>query len=77
MPVNLLFFGQIADVIGIHESTITNVSTSEELLLKLKQKYPAIESMKFSIAINKKMVHVDTELLDNDTIALLPPFSGG
>jgi molybdopterin converting factor small subunit len=33
--------------------------------------------MKFVVAVDKQIVHGDTELHDNTTVALLPPYAGG
>lgn len=77
MQVNIIIFGQIADITQTNSITVNNVKDTGELLDKLKADYPALNTAKFAIAVNKKMVKENTALYDNNTIALLPPFSGG
>ena len=77
MQVNILIFGQIADITGTNNLTLENVNNTEELLKELKINFPALHDSKFAIAVNKKIVKENTALYNNSTIALLPPFSGG
>lgn len=77
MQVNILIFGQIADITGTNNLTLENVNNTEELLKKLEIEYPVLSNYKFAIAVDKKIVKENTALQNNSTIALLPPFSGG
>lgn len=77
MQVNILIFGQIADITGTNNLTFENVNDTAELLKRLKNDYPALVDSRFAIAVDKKIVKETTALLNNSTIALLPPFSGG
>lgn len=77
MEINLLAFGQIIDIIGKTDLNISEVNNTDELRNKLAELFPELRSIKYSIAINKKVVHSDVELSNGDTVALLPPFSGG
>ena len=77
MEINILAFGQIADITGKAELKISNVKNTDELIKKLAETFPALPSIKFSIAVNHKVMQTNTELNDKDTVALLPPFSGG
>ena len=77
MQVNILIFGQIADITGSGNLIMSEVKDTAELLQKLQMNYPALLDSKFAIAVDKKIVKENTALQDNNTIALLPPFSGG
>lgn len=50
---------------------------SEALLKALKIEYPQLESLNFSLAVDKQIIQGKILLNGNEEIALLPPFSGG
>ncbi len=77
MQVNVLIFGQLTDLVGLSQLTLSDISTSDELIDRLIQKYPALAHAKYAIALDKKVINQNTQLADNSTVALLPPFSGG
>lgn len=77
MEINILFFGQIADITGQGSLKYPDVKNSDEVIYLLKKIYPQLQSLEFSIAVNKKIVQENTMLNDKDTVAILPPFSGG
>jgi len=76
MPVNVLAFGKIAEILEqlpLH----VEATTLDDLKLKLTDQFPALAVQKFSIAVNKKLIHENINLAAGDEVALLPPFSGG
>ena len=77
MKINLLFFGQAADLTGMAALDFSGVNNTRELNEKLIEIYPALQTIKYSIALNRKIVRENTELKNEDTVAILPPFSGG
>lgn len=77
MNVNVLVFGQIVDITGKESLSITGVASTDELVQVLQQKYSGLKELKYLVAVNKKIIRQTTELKDGDTVALLPPFSGG
>ncbi|MCZ2458763.1 MAG: MoaD/ThiS family protein [Chitinophagales bacterium] len=77
MKINVLAFGQIADITGKSELEIFQVNSTGELTQVLEKTYPQLKSGNFLIAVNKKIIQKNTELHNEDTVALLPPFSGG
>ena len=77
MEINLLAFGQIAEITGKSAWKISGVKDTNSLIKKLEEEFPALVKMKYSIAVNKKVIQETTTIYENDTIALLPPFSGG
>lgn len=77
MIIQLLAFGQVAEITGFTRTDLQDVKNSDQLNEFLQSKYPNLSTTSFSIAVNKKLVHGFTEFMPDDTIALLPPFSGG
>ncbi len=77
MEINLLSFGQITDITGKDALKIPDVKNTDELNQFLADAWPQLQSIKYSIAVNKKVVQENTHLHDGDTVAILPPFSGG
>jgi len=77
MEINLLAFGQIADITGKPAWKTGNVKDTDELQKKLTEEFPGLRAITYAIAVNKKLVKKNTELNEADTVALLPPFSGG
>jgi molybdopterin synthase sulfur carrier subunit len=77
MEINLLIFGQIADITGKSAWKIAGIKDTNELIKNLEEQFPALSTTSYSIAVNKKVIQGNKALNENDTIALLPPFSGG
>jgi molybdopterin synthase sulfur carrier subunit len=77
MQVNIIAFGQIKDITGNSEIVLNDVADTNQLVQKLHSVYPALVNTKYAIAVDRKIINSNTELNNNNTIALLPPFSGG
>jgi len=77
MEINVLTFGQVADITSESSLKIPDVKNTDELIQLLEKRYPALKSIQYSIAVNKKMIQENTVLHHEDTVAILPPFSGG
>ena len=77
MKINILVFGQLYDITKVSQLTIYEVNNTEQLTRKLIEQFPELSKLKFSIAVNKKIVQQNTILNNEDTVALLPAFSGG
>lgn len=75
--IHIKAFGMVAEKIGTAELTMDHFQDSGSLLDALKLKFPELQSIKFSLAINKKLISAKQEIPENAEIALLPPFSGG
>jgi len=76
MAIKVLTFGRLADITG---STITldGISNTDELIGQLNKLYPELTHHKYLVAVDKKIISARTELTGDNTVALLPPFSGG
>ena len=77
--INILFFGKLKETWNASKTNIqTQASSVDELyaeLLKTASEEPHKASIK--VAINEEFADWDSEITDQDTIALLPPASGG
>jgi len=74
--INILPFGQIAEITGDETFQLTAADT-DEIQLLLAQRFPALLRKHYVIAVDKVIVKSNTLLHPNSVIALLPPFSGG
>jgi len=79
MQIKVLYFAQLADLAGKTEETreLNSVSPSE-LYDELQANYHFPNSFKqLQVAINHELSAHETELKDGDSIAFLPPMTGG
>jgi sulfur-carrier protein len=77
MAIKVLVFGQISDVVGKSELEFSNLKSTDELKNELIKKYPGLNEISYTIAVNKKTINGNALLNGNETVALLPAFSGG
>ena len=77
MTIKVIVFGHLQDLLKTNEMSISEVKNTEELITKLRLQFPDLSAANYAIALNKKIIQQSTELHDSDTIALMPPFSGG
>ena len=49
----------------------------EVLKQQLLAQFPELKGMTFRMALDRKLLQVDTDISQGQEIALLPPFSGG
>ena len=79
MKVQILYFAQLADFAGKTEETreLANASPAK-LYAELREAYRfPHEFNQLQVAINHQLSAHQTELNDGDTIAFLPPMTGG
>ena len=77
MQVQVIIFGQLAEITGSSGILLQDISDTDSLILELQKMYPALAVSKYAIALDKKVINGNTILADNNIVALLPPFSGG
>ena len=77
MPVQVIVFGQLTDILGHQPITMDDAPDVRTLMQQLTQRYPALANASFIIAVDKLIVSMNTTLTGNNTVALLPPFAGG
>lgn len=76
MGFSILAFGQVAEITGSTFS-FDDVADTDTMKLALEKKFPALQHVRYTIAVNKNTITENTSLTETSTIALLPPFSGG
>lgn len=80
MRIKILFFGMSKDLAGENSGLL---EIDEHMKLNvfrtvLQEKYPLFSQMdSFSIAVNESYADEDLILYENDTVAIIPPVSGG
>ncbi len=79
MTLNILLFGETADLIGTREVVLEVVEkiSTEDLISNLAQKHPKLSNHKLLVAVNEKYVDPDTLLNDGDKVAVFTAVSGG
>ena len=77
MKVNVMLFGPLTDITRSDNLVLEDVADTDSLVTTLHKAYPGLVDSKYLIAVDKKIISVNTLLKDDSTIALLPPFSGG
>lgn len=75
--IHIKAFGIVAEKIGTEQLEIENPGSVVALKNQLFARFPELKTIKFSLALNKKMVQTEVEISSGAEIALLPPFSGG
>lgn len=77
MTITVLMFGRIAELTGEQRQTFHDIHDTNRLQEHVTQTYPDIANLTYSIAVNTVMIRENAALTDGDTVALMPPFSGG
>ncbi len=74
--IKVLYFGITQEISGSVTEEFTALTTGD-LRRQILERYPRMKSVVFRMALNSRMLTSDTSLNERDTVALLPPFSGG
>ena len=80
MKINILLFGIITDLLETSklEIQVSENSTVADLKDKLLSKYSQLKNIdSYSIAVNENYADDKLNLQENDTVAIIPPVSGG
>lgn len=80
MKINTLFFGITTDLTGTSELEIKVDKNTSIHQFKgiLQEKYPTLKNINsYAIAVNETYANDDVILGENDTVAIIPPVSGG
>ena len=75
--IEVMFFGQLTDATGVSSVVVEEVANTDMLIQMMKQRYPAMESSTYIIAVNNAMVTENSIVTPGSKIAFMPPFSGG
>lgn len=77
MKIELISFGQVSELISNQTLEIEGIETTDELKEYLEKTYPDLAIMKYKLALNKNLVQQNSDIKNSDSIAIMPPFSGG
>ena len=77
MPIRIMIFGQLTDIIASNELLLSDIADTDSLVSELNRRYPVLTGSRYMIAVNKQTITANTVLKDDSIVALLPPFSGG
>ena len=75
--MKILVFGMLVEDIGNDEVEIEVSADTKSLKEILLNRYPALKTRQFMIAVNQQKINGNIALNPNDEIALIPPFAGG
>jgi molybdopterin synthase sulfur carrier subunit len=76
MQINVIIFGQLTEITG-NTLLLNNIEDTDSLIRELNGLYPALADKKYAVAVDKQVINQNTILKGKNTVALLPPFSGG
>ena len=77
MEINVLFFGELAEVAGANKMAVQNMSDTQLLTEWMVEKYPALKNRTYRVAVNKEVISGKQNLNNGDEVALLPSYAGG
>lgn len=82
MTITVLYFAALRELLGLNEETLSDVvaplpvhAFAQYLVQRHPQLGPRLGSVRF--AVNEVFVGASAEIDDGDTVALIPPVSGG
>jgi molybdopterin converting factor small subunit len=75
MAIRIESFGQLSEITG--KEFEADVKDTDQLTALLRDQYKVPGNIKYMLAVNRKLVTANTALNATDTVALLPPYSGG
>ena len=70
-------YGRLTDIMGNAGFDPQGVENTDQLRQKLLLLYPGISGIDYAIAVNNQIVRGNHPLQKEDSVSLLPPFSGG
>ena len=80
MKIRTLFFGIAKDIVG-HSSKIIELkkkTTIGQFQVYLTEEYNDLKGVNnFAFAVNEEYATSDHQINENDTVAVIPPVSGG
>lgn len=77
METEITLFGQLAEKTGTHRMILQNAEDTDTILTELGKRYPALAESPVIVAVNRRTVTENTPIRQGDSVALMPPFSGG
>ncbi|WIV20280.1 MoaD/ThiS family protein [Paenibacillus polygoni] len=76
--MKILCFAHLSEQLGTHELNLDLGSiTVADFRFEMKRRYPELLLDHVMIAVNEQFADEEDQIGPNDTVALLPPVSGG
>jgi molybdopterin converting factor small subunit len=70
-------YGRLTDIMGNQHINPEGIENTDQLKNRLLLLYPGLSGIDYAIAVNNQIIRGNQPLLKEDTVSLLPPFSGG
>lgn len=77
MKLEIISFGKISEFINGQEIEISEINDTNQLQQYLETSFPQLSGMKYKLAVNQNIIQFNQPLIENDKVAIMPPFSGG
>lgn len=77
--LEVLYFAELKDIANQQSETIdvSKPLTVEAFKVMIVERYPEMAHKQFQIAVNEEFVKLTDYIKPGDTVALIPPVSGG
>lgn len=77
MKIQLISFGKISEFLHSQQLELEGISDTDQLKAYLESNFIKLAALKYKLALNKILIQENTPLNSGDSIAIMPPFSGG
>ena len=77
MDIEIISFGPIAEFISNQRISVAGIDNTDQLKAYLESSFPLLAGSKYKLAVNKKIIQDNLKIKNDDTVAIMPPFSGG
>lgn len=77
MEIQLISFGKISEFLHSQQLEIEGISDTDQLKAYLESNFLQLAGLKYKLAVNKILIQENTPLNSRDSVAIMPPFSGG
>ena len=77
MKIQILIFGQLADVVGRNQIETECADDTDALKKNLFLDFPELKNQPFVLSVDRKIVKHNQKINPEAEVALLPPFAGG
>jgi molybdopterin synthase sulfur carrier subunit len=67
----------LADITLTGQMTVDDFTSTDILKDHLVARFPQLSAARYFLAVNQQMIEGNQQLNSEDTVALMPPFSGG
>jgi sulfur-carrier protein len=77
MEIKIISFGEITGFINHQKIEVDGIAGTYALKQYPENRFPVMKGIKYKLALNKNIVQQNTQITNQATIAIMPPFSGG